>query len=151
MPKKTKPRVPQDTEALHKLEATVCACKQRAFCKDWIWRNVRYYAAQSVQLLPSFLSIPPDPLIRSQGRRRLGRKQTHLGHFTKSPTLFPKVNNYSTSAVLGFLDGLLNAEDQIRPARADVGAEDVAAVTLQQVKLVLAYTIQDPGNPLVRR
>lgn len=57
-------------------------------------------------------------------------KSAYLGYFTQGSAFFTEVNDDAAAAFLCFLDGLFDAEDQIRPARADVGAEDVTSITL---------------------
>lgn len=53
-----------------------------------------------------------------------------FGHFAQSAPFLAEVDDHAGPALLRLLDGFLDAEDQVRPARADVGAEDVAAVAL---------------------
>ena len=57
-------------------------------------------------------------------------KQTYLGHLSQSTTFFPEVYNDATAAVLSLLDGLFDAENQVRPACADVGTKHVTSVAL---------------------
>jgi len=52
-----------------------------------------------------------------------------LGHFTQSTALLSEVDDHTTAALLGFLDGLFNTKRQVWAACADVGAEDVASIT----------------------
>lgn len=56
---------------------------------------------------------------------------TNLGHLAQRPTLLSEVDHHTTAAVLSFLDGLLDAEDQVRTACADVRTKNVAAVALE--------------------
>lgn len=58
------------------------------------------------------------------------RPKTYLGNFTQSSPFLSEVNDDTTATVLGLFDGLLDTEDEIRPARADIRAEDVAPVAL---------------------
>lgn len=53
-----------------------------------------------------------------------------FGHLSKRTTLFPEVDDYAAAALLGLLDCLFHAEDEVWPARADIRAEDIAAVAL---------------------
>lgn len=52
-----------------------------------------------------------------------------LGHFTKSSTFFTEIDDNTATTFLCFFDSLFYAEDEVRTAGADVGAEDVTAVT----------------------
>lgn len=54
----------------------------------------------------------------------------YLGNLAKSSAFLSKVDHNATAAILGFLDSLLDAEYQIRPASADVGPENITAVAL---------------------
>lgn len=57
-------------------------------------------------------------------------RHTILGNFTQRPAFLAEVDDNATSAFLGFLYSLLNTEDQIRTACADIGAKDVASIAL---------------------
>ena len=57
---------------------------------------------------------------------------SYLGNFSERPPFFPEVDDHSTSPFLGFLDRLLNSEYEIRPACADIGSENVAAIALRR-------------------
>ena len=56
----------------------------------------------------------------------------YLGNFSERPPFFPEVDDHPTSPFLGFLDRLLDSEYEIRPACADIGSEDVAAIALRR-------------------
>ncbi len=58
------------------------------------------------------------------------RKRTYLCDFAKGPAFLPEVDDNTAAAVLGLLDGLLDAEDEIRPARADIRTKDIAPIAL---------------------
>ena len=56
-----------------------------------------------------------------------GRGETHL---SKRSAFLAEVDHNPDAAALSALDGLLDAEDEVRAARADVGSEDVRAIAL---------------------
>lgn len=58
---------------------------------------------------------------------------TYLGNLAESPAFLAEVDDHTTAPILGFFHGFFDAEDQIWPACADIGAEDVATVTLGRV------------------
>ena len=51
-----------------------------------------------------------------------------LGYFSECSTFFTEVDDYATTALLGFLYGFFDAKDEVRSASADIGAKDVAAI-----------------------
>lgn len=57
---------------------------------------------------------------------------THLGHLSQCSTFFSEVDDDTAAAILGLLDGLLNAEDEVWPTGADIRAEDIASVALRK-------------------
>jgi len=56
--------------------------------------------------------------------------ETYLCDFAKGSAFLTEVDDHSAAAILGLLDGLLDAEDEVGPAGADIGAEDVAPIAL---------------------
>lgn len=52
-----------------------------------------------------------------------------LDHFSKSSSIFSKVNHKTTSAILCLLDSLLDTEGEVWPISADIGLEYATAVT----------------------
>jgi hypothetical protein len=57
----------------------------------------------------------------------------YLCYFAKSSAFLAEVDHNTAAAILCFFYRLLDAEDEIRPARADVGAEDIASIALPDV------------------
>lgn len=62
---------------------------------------------------------------------------TYLGYFTQSPSLLAEVDDHAAAAILSLLDGLLDTENQVRSAGADIRTEDVASVALEDDQLRL--------------
>lgn len=59
------------------------------------------------------------------------RERTYFGNFTQGPAFFTEVDDDAGAPFLGFFDSLLDAEDQIWAACADIGAEDITSITLK--------------------
>lgn len=57
-------------------------------------------------------------------------RPVYLCDFSESSPLLSEVDDDSTPAVLRFLDGLFNPEDEVRSASAYIGAEHITAVAL---------------------
>jgi hypothetical protein len=57
-------------------------------------------------------------------------QRTYFCNFTKRSAFFAEIDDNAGAALLGFLDRLLDAEDQIGAACADIGAENIASVAL---------------------
>lgn len=55
---------------------------------------------------------------------------SHLCNFTQCASFLAEIDNHSAAAVLRLLHGLLNSEQEIRTAGADIGSKDIRAVTL---------------------
>jgi hypothetical protein len=51
-----------------------------------------------------------------------------FGHLTEGTTFLAEIDDDSTSAVLGFLDGFFDTESEVRTASADIRAEDIATI-----------------------
>lgn len=62
---------------------------------------------------------------------------SYLGYFAQSPSLLAEVDDHAAAAILGLLDSLLDTENQVRSAGADIRTEDVASVTLGDGQLRL--------------
>ena len=76
-------------------------------------------------------------------------RSTYLGDLAQCPALLSKINHNAATAVLGFLYGLLDTEDEVRPTSADVRPEDVAAIALlgpRQWSDPTRVRSADPGN-----
>lgn len=56
--------------------------------------------------------------------------KSYLGNLSKGSSLLSEVDDNTASAFLGFLNCLLDPKREIWAACADIGAENVAAVTL---------------------
>lgn len=58
---------------------------------------------------------------------------TYLGDLSQGSSFFTEVNDNTTSTILGFFDCLLDAENEIRAACANVGPEDVTSIALSRL------------------
>lgn len=57
-------------------------------------------------------------------------EKSHLCNFAQCASFLAEIDNHSATAILCLLHGLLNSEQEIRTAGADIGSKDIRAVTL---------------------
>ena len=59
-------------------------------------------------------------------------QNTYLCDFAQGTTFLTEIDHYAAAAVLSLLYGLLDTEDEVRSASANIGTENITAVTLQR-------------------
>ena len=59
-----------------------------------------------------------------------GASKFEINHLSKCSAFLAEVDHDPDATALSALDGLLDSEDEVRAARANVGSEDVRAIAL---------------------
>jgi hypothetical protein len=84
-------------------------------------------------------------------------RRIYLGNFTQRSAFFAEVDDNTGTTILGFLDSLLDTENQIGAACADVGAEYITSIALTDVSgrplldIIWSYLVVNPQRQPLRR